>query len=501
MKRMIFIALLGTTMLLYGQEKTTLTKPYTNDWESLQKHKTPEWFLNAKFGIYCHWGIYSVPAFGSEWYSHDMYTAGSKENKYHLGKYGPLSKFGYKDFIPGFTGEKFDADAWAELFAKAGARFAGPVTEHADGFAMWDSKLTKWNAAKMGPKRDIVGELEKAIRKQNLKFIATFHHQWLWGWYPTWDKNTDASDPANNGLDGIYGPVLPSAKAFDNNDYDHPDPMPGIEFSRYWMNKVKEVIDNYQPDLIWFDARSDIIAEQYRKDFLAYYYNKALGWNRDVAITYKNKDFATGSGVVDLERGRMASLTTFPWLNDDSMDWNSWGYVTNADYKTAERLVHELVDIVSKNGCLLLNIGPRPDGTIPEEVQDRLLEMGDWLKLNGEAIYDTRPFEVFGEGPTVVKEGHYSESKSTEFNAQDIRFTVKGETLYAIFLGWPGKEITIKSLPKGKKLWFGQIRQITLLGDPKQLKWTQNENGLTVQLPDTGSMQICLHTKNFREII
>jgi alpha-L-fucosidase len=167
------------------------------------------------------------------------------------------------------------------------------------------------------------------------------------------------------------------------------------------------------------------------------------------------------------------------------MDWNSWGYVTNADYKTAERLVHELVDIVSKNGCLLLNIGPRPDGTIPEEGQELLLEMGDWLKINGEAIYETRPFEVFGEGTTVVKEGHYSESKSTEFKADDIRFTVKGDKLYAIFLGWPGKKIIVKSLPKGKMLWLGNIREITLLGNPKPLKWTQNENGLTVQLPDT----------------
>jgi alpha-L-fucosidase len=366
---------------------------------------------------------------------------------------------------------------------------------------MWDSKFTKWNAAKMGPKRDIVGELAKAIRKQNLKFIATFHHQWLWGWYPTWDKNTDASDTAYNGVDGIYGPAVPSADAFETaaeghvesadtlestaEDYSHPVPMPGIEFSSYWMNKVKEVIDNYQPDLIWFDGRTNIINEQCRKDFLAYYYNKALTWNRDVTITYKDKDFATGSGVVDLERGRMANITPYPWLNDDSMDWKSWGYIVDADYKSAERLVHELIDIVSKNGCLLLNIGPRADGTIPEEIQKRLLEMGDWLKLNGEAIYETRPFEVFGEGPTVVKEGHFSESKSTKFKAEDIRFTVKGDKLYAIFLGWPGKEITVKTLTNGKKLWLGNIREITLLGDPTPLKWTQNENGLTVQLPDT----------------
>jgi alpha-L-fucosidase len=483
MKRFFFITLLGMSMLLYGQEKVAeRTKPFTNDWESLQKHKTPEWFLNAKFGIYFHWGVYSVPAYGTEWYPHWMYIDslgwGLPYYKHHKTTYGDVSVFGYKDFIPQFTAEKFDPDAWATLFARAGARFAGPCAEHADGFAMWDSKLTKWNAANMGPRRDIVGEMAKAIRKQNLKFITTFHHQWLWGWYPTWDKKTDASNPAYNGVDGIYGPVVSSAAAFAN-------PRPSLEFSRYWMAKVREVIDLYQPDLLWFDSRTQTIDEQCRKDFLSYYYNQASTWDREVVITYKDKDFPVGSGVVDLERGRKASITPYPWLNDDSMDWKSWGYIADADYKSAERLVHELVDIVSKNGCLLLSIGPRADGTIPEAIQERLLAMGEWLKLNGEAIYDTRPFEVFGEGPTVVKEGHFSESKTVEFKAEDIRFTVKGDKLYAIFMGWPGKEITVKSLPKGKKLWLGDIKKITLLGDPTPLKWVQNENGLTVKLPDS----------------
>ena len=453
---------------------------YNNDWESLQKHKTPEWFLNDKFGIYFHWGIYSVPAFGNEWYPHEMYLAGTKENKYHTENYGSLSKFGYKDFIPYFTADKFDPDAWAALFAQAGARFAGPVAEHADGFAMWDSKLTKWNAGRMGPKRDIVGEIATAIRKQHLKFIATFHHQWLWGWYPTWDINTDASNRSYNGLKGIYGPIVPSSSAFN---FANPDPMPTPEFSRYWFDKIKEVIDCYQPDLLWFDSRTNIIDEQYRKKFLAYYYNKALIWGREVAMTYKNKDFAEGSGIVDLERGRMANITPYPWLNDDSMDWKSWGYVMDADYKSTERLIHELVDIVSKNGCLLLSIGPRSDGTIPDTIQNRLLGIGAWLKLNGEAIYDTRPFNIYGEGPTIVKEGHFSESKETEFTPEDIRFTVKGDTLYAILFGWPGEEITIKSLPKERELWFGDIKNIKILGYPAPLKWIQNENGITVQLP------------------
>jgi alpha-L-fucosidase len=453
---------------------------YTAEWSSVTRHRDPDWFRDAKFGIYFHWGVYSVPAFDNEWYSRKMYLAGSADNKHHLERYGALSKFGYKDFIPQFTGEKFDPDAWAALFTKAGARFAGPVAEHADGFAMWDSKLTKWNAARMGPRRDVVGEMARAIRKQNLKFIATFHHQWLWGWYPTWDKNTDASDPAANGVDGIYGPVVPSATAFG---FDHPDPMPSLEFSRYWRDKIVEVINRYQPDLLWFDSRTSIIDEQCRKEFLAYYYNQASVWGREVAVTYKNKDFAQGSGIVDWERGRMARITPYPWIEDDSIDWNSWGYVTNSNYKDARRLVQGLVDVVSKNGCLLLSIGPRADGTIPEAIQERLLDIGAWLRVNGEAIYGTRPFKIFGEGPTLVKEGHFSESKGTEFKAEDIRFTVKGDTLYAISLGWPKDKLAIKSLAAKTPLVTGEIADVSMLGQDEKLHWTRDDTGLIVSMP------------------
>ena len=190
-------------------------KEYKPTWESLTKHLDPSWFDDAKFGIYFHWGVYSVPAYGNEWYSRNMYRKDSRENKYHLKKYGPLSQFGYKDFIPMFKAEKFDADEWAELFKKAGARFAGPVAEHADGFAMWDSRLTRWDCAEKGPGKDIVGALEKAIRKQGMKFITTFHHQWLWGWYPTYDKACDAS---NAEYSGLYGPVV------SNSAFSKPEP-------------------------------------------------------------------------------------------------------------------------------------------------------------------------------------------------------------------------------------------------------------------------------------
>ena len=450
---------------------------YTASWQSVTNHPTPQWYDDAKFGIYFHWSAYSVPAYGSEWYSHNMYQTNNEVYRHHLAAYGPVDKFGYKDFIPKFTAEKFNADEWAELFQKAGARYAGPVAEHADGFSLWDSQVNPWNAARMGPKQDLVGELAGAIRRRKMKFLTTFHHQWQWGWYSTTISNADVLEPAYAGL---YGKPLP-VTAFD---YLHPQPWPDPQFCRQWHDKVIEVVDRYHPDLIYFDSRTMIIDEATRLKFLAYYYNQAQAKGREVVMTYKNEDFATGAGVIDLECGRMAAATPCKWQTDDVMDWNSWAYLKNPNYKPAKRLIHELIDIVSKNGNLLLDIGPRPDGTIPEPVKERLLEMGAWLKLNGEAIYGTRPFRVFGEGPTKVQEGQFSEQNLKEFTSEDIRFTTKGKTIYAILLGWPedGKEI-IKSLADKADSTVGTIQRIQLMGRRGNLEWNRSGEGLTVQLP------------------
>jgi len=453
---------------------------YEPSWDSLKQYRCPEWFRDAKFGIYFHWGVYSVPAYKTEWYSHYMYEKGHEVNTYHLAQYGPVSKFGYKDFIPMFKAEKFDPDQWADLFVKAGARFAGPVAEHADGFAMWDSDLTKWDAMDMGPKRDIVGELEKAIRKKGLKFIATLHHQWLYAWYPTLDKDADASDPAYADL---YGPTAP-VEAFGMAGRKI-DSMPAEAFSQRWFSRAKEVVDKYKPDMVWFDNKLNIIDEKYLTQFLAHYYNSALAWDREVVATYKANDFAEGTGVLDLERSRMSRLVTFPWLTDDSIDWGSWCDVQNPDYKTTDRLIDTLVDIVSKNGCLLLNITPKANGEIPLPVQERLLEMGQWLQINGEAIYGTRPWKMYGEGPTQVVEGHLSERKNKDATSRDIRFTIKGDTLYAIVLGWPEDGIVrIKSLGTESTPNQDDISSIRLLGSKAVIKWKRTSENIEVCLPD-----------------
>ncbi len=451
-------------------------------WESLTTHTTPSWFQDAKFGIYFTWGVYAVPAFGYEWYSRDMYIEGTDCNKFHKLVYGSPSRFGYKDFIPRFHAEKFNAEEWAQLFRRSGAKFAGPVAEHCDGFSMWDSQVNPWNAARMGPCRDIVGEMSRAIRNEGLTFITTLHHQWLWGWYPTMDASLDCSDPRYRGL---YGPPAPGSPfVYTHTPTKTPTPPP--EFQDTFIAKTREVIDKYHPSLVYFDSRLNIIDEHRLAGLFSYYYNLGERWGEEVSITYKDTDIPRGAGILDIERGRLAELVPYEWLTDDAIDWKSWSYIQNPDYKSARRIVTELVDIVSKNGNLLLDITPAADGVIPEPVVERLLAIGKWLEVNGEAIYGTRPWKIFGEGPTHVKSGNFGEEKSVDFGAEDIRFTSRPKTLYATALDWPanGSELVIKSLgTRANLLAKGEIANASLLGSDAKLIWKQNEEGLRITLP------------------
>jgi alpha-L-fucosidase len=448
-------------------------------WDSLAKHAAPAWFNDAKFGIYFHWGIYSVPAFDNEWYSRNLYIAGSRANKFHTLVYGPPAKFGYKDFIPMFRAEKFNPEEWAELFRKAGAKFAGPVSEHADGFSMWDSKVNPWNVARKGPCRDVVGEMSRAIRNEGMKFIATLHHQWLWGWYPTMDTSLDASDPKYAGL---YGPPAPGSPF----DYGKPTPPPPRDFQDTWAAKVKEVVDQYRPSLIYFDSRLNILDERHLTEVVSYYYSQAERWHEEVSVTYKEKDLPWGVGILDIERGRLSSLASYKWLTDDAIDWNSWCHVQNPSYKSADRIVDQMVDIVSKNGSLLLDVTPTAEGVMPEPVVERLLAIGKWLEVNGEAIEGTRPWKLFGEGPTQIKAGMFGEEKTPDFGAQDIRFTCRGKALYAITLDWPlnTAELVIKSLNTHDALLAkGEIANISLLGSDAKLSWQHDGEALRITLP------------------
>jgi len=455
-------------------------KTYEPTWKSLTTHSTPQWFRDAKFGIYTHWGVYSVPACGPNgtWYPHNMYREGTEQHTYHVRTYGPPSEFGYKDFIPMFNAEKFDAEEWAELFKKAGAQFAGPVAEHHDGFAMWDSEFTEWNAAKMGPKRDVVGELERAIRKQGMRFLTAFHHAANWWYYPHWRTEFDTSDRRYSGL---YGP-LHNQDAKPDIQWEEQD-KPNRAFLDRWKAKLQEVADKYEPDLIWFDFMLRGIQEQYRKEFLAYYYNKEKEWGKEVVVTYKRHDLPPGVAVVDLELGRMSELTYHEWITDTSVDDSgAWSYVQGVGFKPVSRLVHNLVDRVSKNGYLLLNVGPKANGEIPEPARERLLGLGKWLDINGQAIFGTVPWVIYGEGPTrMEKEGSFSERQEVDYTAKDIRFTVKDDVLYAICLGWPGERFIIESLGR---LYESEINAVKMVGVDKELEWSLTREGLEIKTPD-----------------
>ncbi|MGA2326749.1 MAG: alpha-L-fucosidase [Bryobacteraceae bacterium] len=453
--------------------------PFQATWESLETYQAPEWYLDAKFGIFIHWGVYSVPAFGSEWYPRKMYLAGTPEFKHHLKKYGPQSKFGYKDFIPMFRAEKFDANRWAELFRKAGARYVMPVAEHHDGFPMYNSDLTEWCAAKMGPKRDVVGELAAAVRAQGLHFTASSHraeHWWFFEGGMTFDS--DVRDPRYL---SFYGPAqpkrLPGAKQ---------DNQPNEAHLKDWLARTSEIVEKYRPEVVWFDWWiGEPAFRPYFQKFAAYYYNRGAEWNSGgVAINYKLNAFPEKAAVLDIERGKLSTIRPLFWQTDTSISVKSWGYIDNDSFRSPDSLVDDLVDIVSKNGCLLLNIGPKSDGTIPEQAEKILLEMGRWLAVNGEAIYGTRPWKIFGEGPTQVVGGSFKDTAGKPFTGEDIRFTTKGGTLYAIALAWPenGKAV-IKALAAGSPHLSREIRSVELLGSKAKLKWARTATGLEIELP------------------
>jgi len=463
-------------------DNTDREGPYRADWESLQKFEAPEWYKDAKFGIFIHWGVYSVPAFGSEWYPRMMYVEGSPEYRHHIETYGKQDKFGYKDLIPMFKGEHFDPAAWAELFKKAGAKYVVPVAEHHDGFAMYDSGLSDWTVAKMGPHRDTTGELAKAVRAAGLHFGVSSHrveHNFFLG--PGRAITSDVNDPqyamlygpAHNWLMNPWGTPL-------NNDFTYVSSA----WANDWLARSAELVEKYHPDIVYFDwwiGQAAIRANLAR--FAAFYYNSSLRYGDHVGvINYKDYAMQEHSGVLDLERGQLGDIRPLYWQTDTSVSNKSWGYIENDTFKSPQFVVDQLIDIVSKNGNLLLNIGPRSDGTIPEQVQQVLLDVGAWLNVNGEAIYGTRPWRTYGEGPTKVTAGSFHDTDATNFKPEDFRFTAKGDALYIIGLVWPASgEAVVRSLATivGSK----PVASVDLLGGDPSLHFEQRGDGLHVHLP------------------
>jgi alpha-L-fucosidase len=449
-------------------------------WQSLEQVQIAQWYQDAKFGIFIHWGLYCVPAFGNEWYPRNMYQQGTPEFEHHLRKFGPQSVFGYKDFIASFKAEKYDPTAWSELFEQAGAKFVVPVAEHHDGFAMYECALSRWNALNMGPRRDIVGELARAVKARGLVFGLSSHRAEHW-WFMNGGQEFD-SDVRNPGYADFYGPASRTSST-NWAEYDW-KPRPDALFLEDWLARCQELVDKYQPQLFWFDGWiNQVVFQPYLQRFAAHYYNRGLDWQNEVAINYKDQAFPERAAVLDIERGQLKDIRPLLWQNDTSISNNSGGYIPDQDYKNAGDIIGDLVDVVSKNGVLLLNIGPRADGSIPEPEQAILLEIGKWLRVNGEAIYGTRPWVKFGEGPTEVPEGYFTDTHRQAFTGADIRFTRKGNRIYAILMAWPGSQAVIQSLGSQSQMLDGSIQQIEMLGVPGKLDWSVNKSGLSVQLP------------------
>lgn len=475
-----------------------MPKPFEPTWESLRQAQVPQWFRDAKLGIFVHWGVYAVPAFETEWYPRTMYRQGQPAFQHHRETWGPQNIFGYKDFIPLLTGERFDPDAWAELFRRAGARYVVPVAEHHDGFAMYDSALTPWNAARMGPRRDVIGELAAAVRRRDLVFGMSYHRAENW-WFFNGGRefDSDVNDPR---YEGLYGPAVAQAASarqrkrlrnrlsklgvtmlrrlgvmVDRSAAGLHDwkPRPDTAFLDGWLARCNEIVDRYQPQLVYFDWWIDqVVFQPYLQRFAADYYNRAQAFGGGV-ITGKNAAFPPGTAVFDMENADLRAVRPDYWQTDVSVGELAWGYVENERYKSAAALVHALVDTVSKNGNLLLNVGPKADGSIPEPVTERLLALGEWLRINGEAIYGTRPWTVFGEN---------APKRGAAFSAQDVRLTTRDNLLYAICLGWPGEQALIRSLG-ASRLPAERIERIDMLGSPQPLDWSSQPNGLKIQAP------------------
>jgi alpha-L-fucosidase len=456
--------------------------PFRPDWESLQKYEAPEWYKDAKFGIFINWGVYSVPAFGNEWYPRNMYREGSEEYKHHIATYGPQDTFGYKDFVPMFKAEHFNPATWAKLFKEAGAKYVVPVAEHHDGFAMYDSGLSDWTAAKMGPQRDVIGELAKAVRAEGLHFGTSSHrveHNFFLG-----VGRAIPSDVNNPKYAAFYGPAHNWLENERGTPLSNDFTFVSSAWADDWLARSSEIVVKYHPDIMYFDwwvGQPSIRPNLAR--FAAFYYNASLKYGDHVGvINYKDYALQEHSAVLDLERGQLGDIRPLYWQTDTSISNKSWGYIKNDTFKSPQFVVQQLIDIVSKNGNLLLNIGPRSDGTIPDEVQQVLRDVGSWLAVNGDAIYGTRPWKAYGEGPTKVAAGSFHDTDTANYIAADFRFTTKGNNLYAIELGWPASgEAVIQTLATavdGQK-----VESVALLGSDAKLQFRQQPDGLHIHLP------------------
>lgn len=449
--------------------------------ESLSAYECPEWFRDAKFGIYLHWGAYSVAERG-EWYARNLYIPGRPEYDHHIETYGHPSEFGYADFVPMWKAEKFDPDALLRIFKQAGAKYFAPCAVHHDNFDLWDSKHHRWNAVNMGPKKDLIGMWREATLKAGLRFGVTTHLSRSYSWLAT-ANGADATGPlAGVPYDGAKGKA-PGLYPTANGQEPHPRaPLDAPkEWRDLWAKRVKQLAHDYEPDLLYFDCSVPFRGAERGQtglEVIADFYNH----RPEGVMCIKKRPwqglYADGIATVDYERGTADHLLREPWQTDDSI--GSWGYNAEKPYAESGLVVDKLVDIVSKNGNLLLNIPIKADGTLDSQAIALLEEVGEWLEVNGEAIYGTRPWLVFGEGHRTIRPHDLKSS----LRANDIRYTQKDGQLYAFIMDWPGAGKTVE-LPFVTETFsdMGKVQKVELLGCTDTIKWSAHPDGLRATMP------------------
>ncbi|HEX8415444.1 MAG TPA: alpha-L-fucosidase [Sphingomicrobium sp.] len=465
--------------------------------ESLKTYRTPEWFRDAKFGIWAHWGPQAVPRAG-DWYARQMYIYGHPQYEHHLKHYGHPSKVGYKDIIPLWKAEKFDPDALMDRYKAAGARYFVSMGVHHDNFDLWNSRHHRWNAVAMGPRRDIVGDWKAAAAKHGLRFGVSEHLGPSYAWFYTshlYDQVAPLGGVAYDGADPRYADLYHPA---------HDEPFrwgrswyaQNPAWHRRWFDRITDLLDSYEPDFLYTDG--GLPFGEVGRTMLANFYNRNTSRHGgQLEAVYAYKDLGTGefykeAGVEDVERGVMAGINPLPWQTDTSI--GDWFYSDGYQYKSTASVIHMLADVVSKNGNLLLNVVLYADGSLPPEPQRFLDEMAAWMNRNGEAIHGTRPWRIHGEGPTKPAVGAFREDVA--YTPQDIRFTTRGDTLYAITLGVPQGPLAIRALGRSSPHAPRPVKAVQMLGNDRPLSFAQSDDALTIQVPaDMGPVD---HAAAFR---
>jgi alpha-L-fucosidase len=452
--------------------------PFQPTVASLLDYACPQWFRDAKFGIYLHWGVYSLPEQG-EWYPRQMYLEGHPNYLYHLEHYGHPSQFGYKDLIPRWQAESWEPERLVSLFKQAGARYFTPCAVHHDNFDLWNSRHQRWNSVNMGPRKDITGIWRAEALRQGLRFGVTTHLERTWSWFAP-NKGADRSGPLAgvpyDGNDLAHRDLYLEPHA--DTDRRHPRNAPA-QWRRHWLDRITDLIDNYHPDCLYIDGALPFLGDdngQTGLELIAHLYNHSMeqhGGQLEAVMCTKGYGYHSAHGIyvegiatLDVERQRLDVIHPQPWQTDTSV--GLWGYHAGVPYRTAGEIIHELVDIVSKNGNMLLNVPPRADGTLDAETEGILAEIGRWLVVNGEAIYATRPWLTCGK--------------------DNLRFTRRSDAVYAILLAWPERGNVLEIRELGQKQAIGPVASVRLLGYDGELRWGQDagEHGaLRVVLPDS----------------